>query len=170
MKEWPATNNDNVFTFSIDFSLSHGEGCVFCGKYRTFFSCETNVDGSRHRHCGKSRLFGFNRVAGYKHRHSREHAHERDVFKRLMGGAIGTDRNPCMCPCNFYRNVIYANSGANLFVVASGAKRGIGRNEWDFSVVRHACGNRCHVLLGNAKLDETFGKFFLEQKRTRRFS
>jgi len=99
----------------------------------------------------------------------RQCAHKRHIFKGLVCGTVGADRDTRMHTADDDRYVVDADSGANLLPIASRRKGGVGGDERNFAVRGHTRGNGRHVLLGDSHLNEPLGECFLEMVRLCRF-
>ena len=127
---------------------------------RGFFSCKAHIGGATIFCECEGGFFGLFVIRGYNNNHIWQCAHERDVFKHLMSGAIGANGDSGMCTDDFNVAIIVADSCSNLFPATAGAEAGVGGGEGDFSCGSKARCDGDEILFGNADFNELLGVFF----------
>ena len=100
-------------------------------------------------------LVGFVGVRGNKHRHSRQHPHQRQVFNRLVASAVFAQRDAGVAEAEFNVEMRIANAVADLVVASSrkNRKRGAEGNQAHRA---HAGRHVHHIGFGNAAVKEPF--------------
>ena len=95
--------------------------------------------------------------------HIRKAPHQRNVFKHLVRGAVGSNREPGMRANNNDRLIVKTNCRANLLPVTPRAKGRIACRKRMFARTRQTACHRYEILLGHPNLNVSLRKSFLKQ-------
>ena len=117
---------------------------------------QTQIDRAVDLGGGAHGALGLFRVARAQNGHARQHAHERDVFDRLMGRAVLADGDAGMGERDLDVQVRIAHAVADLLEAAA-RKDGEGGAERDVAHARQAGGHGDHVRLGDTAVEEAVG-------------
>ncbi len=140
----------------------------FCRSHdRRRRAAEPEVGGPRMRRDGKRRFARLFAIARRNDYHVGQYARERDILERLVRCAVGPDAQPRVAAGDFDRHVIERDGGADLLVVAPGAKGRVRGDKGNLAVVGQARRDRGEVLLGHAKLDIPPGILFFKRQYAR---
>ena len=152
-------NQGHVLTRIQIVDLAYLEGLVRIGEIGHGRAAETKIDGAHHTRCGQSGLHGLVVVAGHKHGHAGQGAHQGQVFHGLVRGAIFTKGYSRVGRSELDVGVAVGYFLTHLVVHAAGHELGEGAAERHFAGKGEAGCDAYHVGFRDAALNESFGEF-----------
>lgn len=130
---WAGTDNGEVCALFEDLSFANFKWSFYGCELGCFFASETHIGGATIFCECEGCFFGLFVICGNDDNHIGKCAHERDVFKHLMGGAVRADGDASVGADDFDVAIVVANSCTNLFPATAGAEAGVGGNERNFT-------------------------------------
>ncbi len=125
VEQGAGSDDGEVVAKAEGFGAANFEGSLVGGENGRFVAGKAEVDRAG-CFCGSDRGFaGFVHIAGNQYNHVWDDAHDRDVFRHLVGGAVGPDGNTGVCSGDFHRRVLQRGRGAELFPVSAGRERSV---------------------------------------------
>ncbi len=129
------------------------EGRLVCSNDGRFLAAETQVDRPPHFRKRQRGFLGLHRIARNDDGHVRNHAHNRDIFDRLVRRAVGTDGDAGVCAGDLHVRLVERHDRAHLLPRASRIEHRIAGDPRSLADRRQTAGHRDQHLLGDADLD-----------------
>ena len=126
--------------------------------YRHCRTSETHIYRANIFDCSTDTLCRLNRIGGVHDNHTRNGAHQSDIFVTLMARTILADGDAGMACADFYVQMRIADRVTDLFVSTACCKHGKGARHRNFPNEGKSCCHAHHICLCDTAVKMTVRK------------